>query len=298
MSLMQSTYPHDLVGRSASPPTPPTLSELSAARAARRESRAADQLGQQPVAAGDWRLAGSLVVLGDEANEANPNRDKASDGTIGDAAHASRDSDHNPWVVVAGRGVVRARDIDTDGLDLVVAFERARQAAFAGLLPQLVDGGYLILNRRITTEDFSGWKVYKGPNPHTLEGHVSVSTDPVRFDDRRPWAIFGIPAQPGPAPAPAPAPAPVPPPPAPAPVNVRLLERGPDNYQPGDPRRDLLVRVQNRLRTRYPLYAKRLAGDGWFGPATEAAVREFQRRVGGLVVDGIVGEQTLRRLGL
>lgn len=286
------SYPHELVGRTAAPPTHPTLPEYQAAVAERR-AKAADLGGPRPVSAADWRLAGSLAVLGDEANAANPRRDKASDGTIGDESHQARweQSDHNPWLALAGVGIVRARDIDIDGLDLPAAFERARAMAAAGELPQLLGGGYLILNRRITTEDFHGWKVYKGPNPHTLMGHVSVSTDPARFDDRRPWTIFGA-VQP-------PAPAPAPPAPAPAPQgDPRVLQQGPGHYPPADPRHGLTRTVQNRLRTRFPLYAKHLAVDGAFGPATDRAVREFQRRSPGLAVDGVVGPATLRRLGL
>jgi hypothetical protein len=137
-----------------------------------------------------WRLAGALVSLRSGVNAKWPNRDKKSDGTIGDAAHASRSSDHNPWVVVGGVGVVRAIDIDVDGVDIGWLFEQLRRAGAAGDR-RLAGGGYLILNRRITASDFSGWRAYTGTNVHTLHGHVSFSRARAGFDDGSPWSFLG-----------------------------------------------------------------------------------------------------------
>jgi hypothetical protein len=81
-----------------------------------------------------------------------------------------------------------------------------------------------------------------------------------------------------------------PPPPAPAPsAPVRSVRKGDSG--------PLVRAVQARLKRDYGLYAGRLVVDGEFGPKTDAAVREFQRRAG-LVVDGIAGPKTLARLGL
>src|SRR5882762_3222568 len=63
----------------------------------------------------EWRVAGSLLQLRKQVNLVWPTRDKSSDGTIGDAGHASRSSDHNPWVHdSSGQPVVTAMDISND----------------------------------------------------------------------------------------------------------------------------------------------------------------------------------------
>ncbi|KUI28037.1 N-acetylmuramoyl-L-alanine amidase [Mycobacterium sp. IS-1742] len=56
--------------------------------------------------------------------------------------------------------------------------------------------------------------------------------------------------------------------------------------------------LQRRLKHAYRGYAGHLDIDGVYGPQTEEAVREFQRRTPGLRVDGIVGPATAAALRL
>lgn len=174
--------PWQLAGAIADPPTdpPPDFGPRTVSRQA------------IPRTARPWRNCLASVALVNEINQKYPNRDRASDGTIGDAAHAARTSDHNPWVVImeAGRemGIVRARDIDRDGVPMADIMEYLRRRAEAGD-PRLTGGGYLIYNRRISSRDFKTWRVYNGSNPHTSHGHVSFSQDRAGYDSTAPWGI-------------------------------------------------------------------------------------------------------------
>ncbi|RJQ68159.1 peptidoglycan-binding protein [Pseudonocardiaceae bacterium YIM PH 21723] len=71
----------------------------------------------------EWLLAPALETLRFQFNEQFPDRNKASDGAIGDDAHRNQGSasDHNPWVVLDGQAWVTALDITHDpdnGVDM------------------------------------------------------------------------------------------------------------------------------------------------------------------------------------
>ncbi|PND27621.1 S8 family serine peptidase [Sinorhizobium sp. M4_45] len=134
-----------------------------------------------------WRVAESLKALRAQVNARAPDRSKASDGSIGDAAHATRKSDHNPWIVDGVVGVVTAIDITHDpagGCDAGVLAEALR----AGRDPRVK---YVIWNRRImsSTKQPWTWRPYAGRNAHTKHVHISVQPDKARYDNVKPWMI-------------------------------------------------------------------------------------------------------------
>jgi peptidoglycan hydrolase-like protein with peptidoglycan-binding domain len=132
-----------------------------------------------------WRLAKSLEMMRSQANGHFPGRDKSSDGTIGDAAHQSSNSDHNPWVQDAGMGVVTALDLTHDcgdGMDTWNIAEYLRTQRD----PRIK---YIISNKRIFSSTSSPWiwRPYTGSNPHSAHMHVSVNSTKAHYDSTTPW---------------------------------------------------------------------------------------------------------------
>lgn len=132
-----------------------------------------------------WYLAHSLATLRAQINAAAPKRDKVADGTIGDAAHASRTSDHNPWVKDShGRGVVTAIDITHDPADGV---DCNKLAEVLKTDPRVK---YIIWKGRIWNGSIAqSWREYKGANPHNHHIHISVSDDEKLFNSTKDWRI-------------------------------------------------------------------------------------------------------------
>lgn len=129
-----------------------------------------------------WRLAKSLEQLKQQINLASPGRNKASDGGIGNAEHASRASDHNPHIKDAkGIGVVTAYDFthdpgnNVDGGSLSRALKADPQSRVK----------YIIFDSQIWKARTGKWEPYRGPNAH--KHHVHVSVQPDRYDDVSPW---------------------------------------------------------------------------------------------------------------
>lgn len=130
-----------------------------------------------------WRLARSIALLRHEVDVEWPNRSKASDGTLGDADHASRLSDHNP----DSQGRVCAIDITHDpahGCDAGELAEHFRRLGSVGdCRPK-----YVIWNRRIASPSSAWeWRAYDGSNPHTKHVHLSVTQSCA--DDTGTWGI-------------------------------------------------------------------------------------------------------------
>jgi hypothetical protein len=128
-----------------------------------------------------------------EINAAWPNRDKTSDGWIGDTAHAARPSDHNPDPKT---GVVRALDIDRD-LDLknkTASWELAERlrimaatGADKGRISYLIHMGKICSARRDASGRKWRWRDYTGPNKHF--GHMHVSFTKAGDTDGSTWGI-------------------------------------------------------------------------------------------------------------
>lgn len=131
-------------------------------------------------------LSKAAHSLREQVNSAYPDRDKTSDGWLGDASHSQRPSDHNP---AAPTGVVRAIDLDRD------LFTNSKPDR----MPYLADQiricakkdkriSYIIFDRKIASaKSLWRWRTYRGVNPHAKHCHVSFNAK--GDNDPRPFNI-------------------------------------------------------------------------------------------------------------
>jgi hypothetical protein len=117
-------------------------------------------------------LSKSAETLRRQINSTFADRDKRSDGWIGDSRHSATKSDHNPSLP---SGVVRAIDIDIDlGGPANNAHYLADQLRLLGKTDKRL--AYIIFNHKIASPVlFWKWRKYKGINPHTSHIHISFT---------------------------------------------------------------------------------------------------------------------------
>ncbi len=211
-----------------------------------------------------WFLNRALTGFRAAVNARWPSRDRTSDGTIGDAAHAKRTSDHNP----DADGSVDAWDMDVDGVDVELC-KRAFQ--------QHPSSGYWIHNDQIASRS-DGWRrrpyAYAGPTRNRHTRHVHWNTRPAQEDSTAPWNL------------------------------VAPWTKFPTPTGPHPPGSRTLRLTQPRMTGRDVTFVQEWIGaarcgppDGVYGPATEHGVRWYQG-MRGIAVDGICGPDTWAQMGL
>ncbi len=213
-------------------------------------------------APGAWRAAGSLLALRREIDARWPNRDRRTDGMVGDLDHCPRDgsgtSDHCP----NAQRVVRAFDIDSDGIPANWLAEHFRKLGASGD-PRLAGNGYVIFNRRIASAVRGWvWRRYNGSSPHTDHIHLSLTRDAGAYDRAGLWG-----------------------------TKQALLPR----HEVGS--RTLQLK-EPMMRGTDVKWLQRFLGvdtDGVFGPKTKQGVVNFQRRRS-INADGVVEQTTWQAL--
>jgi hypothetical protein len=146
-----------------------------------------------------WILVPCLVSLRDEFNRLAPDRDRGSDGSIGDGEHSQNTSDHNPDETgktpsedADSKNEVHAIDVDEDlrragwtmGRAVQIIVTRHRQ----GLDDRLQN---VIYNERIWSRSW-GWgaRAYVGANDHTQHAHFGARYTTAQENDTRPWGLL------------------------------------------------------------------------------------------------------------
>jgi hypothetical protein len=121
-------------------------------------------------------LSKAASQLREQIDDAYPERDRRSDGWIGDAKHASSKSDHNPALPNL---IVRAVDIDSD-----LSSHKSESVYLANQIrlyaktakPKRV--AYVIHNHKIASPILNWkWRKYSGINPHTSHIHISFTPE-------------------------------------------------------------------------------------------------------------------------
>lgn len=118
------------------------------------------------------KLSKAAVQLREQIDDSFPDRDRHSDGWLGDARHAVRPSDHNPDAV---SGWVRAIDVDANlnKSKETSSYLSDQLRLFAKRNKRIT---YIIHNGMIASPKlFWKWRKYTGINKHEHHIHISFA---------------------------------------------------------------------------------------------------------------------------
>lgn len=224
------------------------------------------------------RLCDGGVALRDQINKRWPDREKASDGWIGDARHQARDgwgtngkgSYHNP----DPNGIVHAIDVDEDFLGKGKGQKEARRFAeeLATYCREGKDGGriaHIVYEDQVASGTANNWHFRGSGYSHTHHIHISFTN---KADNN--GAKFDLPIFKELDPQPEP-PKPPPPPPPPSPVvppypGVTKLSYGQSNS-------DVKKMQQQLIKRGFKIPA---GVTGNYKSQTVTAVRAFNKSIG------------------
>lgn len=144
-------------------------------------------------------LVPCLNALRGEFNTLSPNRDKSTDGWIGDTSHGASSSDHNP------DETGNTPNEDSDNVDEVHAIDVDKSgpwpagASFTDLVNEVVNRHKagkdnrlqnVIWNRKIASKSWGWtWDDYTGSNSHTEHAHFSALYSSAQEADTSSWGL-------------------------------------------------------------------------------------------------------------
>ena len=141
-----------------------------------------------------YRLAHSLEQLRSQVNLIAPNRNKKSDGWVGDSVHFAQGSasDHNPWVRQGDLGIVTAIDITHDpanGCD-VMAIANSIIASRDRRMKYMIYTGGSGGRPGIISATVAPWTWrVRSYDDHSHHLHISVNSNVSDYDSPNAWAL-------------------------------------------------------------------------------------------------------------